>query len=218
MSRAAALALLAGVLACEAPGPSSVEAEHYLRYVAFERRGREAVLLRWKRREMPLRIHLPAPPPGLVEEPEGVREVVRRGVTEWAGVAGPGLPRFRFVGSAGEADIPIVWEESPSGDWYVAHCIYAQTSIAGRFGVERVLVTTRWRGERVPREILYLVVLHEMGHALGLGGHSPHPGDIMYGERSDALPQGLSPRDRETLRRLYTSPLGKRVGGARDAD
>jgi predicted Zn-dependent protease len=58
-----------------------------------------------------------------------------------------------------------------------------------------------------------------MGHALGLAGHSPDPGDIMYGgglSRSTAT--DLSERDRETLRLLYSRPVGSRVVGARSWD
>lgn len=48
------------------------------------------------------------------------------------------------------------------------------------------------------------VCLHEFGHAIGLWGHSPHPGDISY---PTATVQHPSTRDITTLRELYNTPL-----------
>ena len=54
------------------------------------------------------------------------------------------------------------------------------------------------------QEEMRTVCLHEFGHALGLWGHSPHPGDISY---PTATAQHPSTRDITTLRRLYSTPL-----------
>ena len=62
---------------------------------------------------------------------------------------------------------------------------------------------------------LYAAMLHEMGHALGLGGHSPERADIMYPRVRRSAEEGLSRRDRNTLRALYTRPVGARIHGAR---
>ena len=54
------------------------------------------------------------------------------------------------------------------------------------------------------QEEMRTVCLHEFGHAIGLWGHSPHPGDVSY---ATATVQHPSPRDITTLRKLYNTPL-----------
>ena len=54
------------------------------------------------------------------------------------------------------------------------------------------------------QEEMRTVCVHEFGHAIGLWGHSPHPGDICY---PTATAQQPSDRDIATLRKLYNTPL-----------
>jgi predicted Zn-dependent protease len=54
---------------------------------------------------------------------------------------------------------------------------------------------------------------HELGHALGLWGHSDRATDVMYFSQV-AQPAGISDRDVRSLRRVYEHPtrLGSKVG------
>ena len=188
----------------------------YLRHMAFEMPGREWVALRWPRGRMPLRVHLPPPPDGLFEQPEAILDSVRDGILGWTDAAEPGLPRFVFVDDPGEADIPIVWAEKPQMGTYVAFCSYDVDVFARRFGVSHILVTAHWGEGRVADLYdIYAVMLHEMGHALGMGGHSPDPRDVMYERVTRMATEGPSVRDRVTLRALYATPIGARMVGAR---
>ncbi|MDE0012307.1 MAG: tetratricopeptide repeat protein [Candidatus Poribacteria bacterium] len=54
------------------------------------------------------------------------------------------------------------------------------------------------------QEEMRTVCVHEFGHAIGLWGHSPHPGDICF---PTATAQQPSDRDIATLRKLYNTPL-----------
>ena len=54
------------------------------------------------------------------------------------------------------------------------------------------------------QEEMRTVCVHEFGHAIGLWGHSPHPGDICY---PTATAQQPSDRDIATLHKLYNTPL-----------
>ncbi|MDJ0786263.1 MAG: matrixin family metalloprotease [Myxococcota bacterium] len=217
LSSLALLALL--LVGCTSPilsGARDTAPDTYLKWVSFEMLGNENVVLRWPTRKMPLRVYLPPAPGGLFEDPAAIEAAVREGVLGWADVVEPGVPSFTFVDSLGAADIPIVWAEEPDGDWYVAHCAYDIGQRTRRFGVSRILVTGRWAdGHVADGAQVQQVVLHEMGHALGLGGHSPDPEDIMYPSVSPRETSGLSERDRATLQALYALPIGKRISGAR---
>ena len=58
----------------------------------------------------------------------------------------------------------------------------------------------------------YLVtnIAHELGHALGIWGHSENPKDVMYFAHTQDIPP-LSDRDLNTLKILYQQPT--RLGG-----
>jgi predicted Zn-dependent protease len=195
--------------------PEGPEAGDYLRQVAVRDSFNDTYLLHWPERKMPLAVYLPPPPEGLFPDPERTRAEVRRAVLDWTDVAAPGVPSFRFVERHGEAEIPVVWAAEPDGSWYIAHCAYQVNIRQKRFGVERILVTGRWGEGRVAEpSAIYAVVLHEMGHVLGLMGHSDDPRDIMYPSVSEEPDEGLSARDRNTLRALYAGP-NRQIRGRR---
>jgi predicted Zn-dependent protease len=54
---------------------------------------------------------------------------------------------------------------------------------------------------------------HELGHALGIWGHSDRQTDVMYFSQV-SQPVGISDRDLQTLKRVYAQPtrLGGKVG------
>jgi Matrixin len=217
MRRALALTLLSTALACSctAPGPAR-DGDNYLRYVVVRMPvGSESILLRWPEEQMPLKVYLPRPPDGLFEEPDAIFDSVRDGVLDWTDVAAPGVPRFVFVEDKGDADIPVLWAAEPDGAWYIAFCAYEGHALTNHLDVSHILVTARWGDGRVADlHDVYDTVLHEMGHALDLVGHSPNPNDLMAPNLRKSG-SGLTERDRNTLKALYARPIGTRVLGAR---
>jgi len=198
------------------PNPDTAK-PNYFRFIGFNVAHKERVLLRWRLDAMPLQVYLPEPPRNLFEDSDAVYENVRTALLAWDQAAGAGLPGFEFVQSAEDADIPIAWSSRPprdeSQEWFIAKTYYDIVANAKRFGVLRLLITGRWPDGEVATDVeIRARVLHEMGHALGLG-HSPDLGDVMYARPSA---QEISPRDRETLRLLYGSPRGRRMMLAHD--
>lgn len=60
------------------------------------------------------------------------------------------------------------------------------------------------KGRPIDADSLKKTCLHELGHALGIDGHSGNPRDIMFfGESTSCLP-ALSKRDKATIQKLYS--------------
>lgn len=80
------------------------------------------------------------------------------------------------------------------------------------------VVVYAWRG-MTARDVSYLSVTstHEMGHVLGITGHSPDPADVMY--RSSNRSGELTERDVNTVRSAYCgfTRAAARRGRAADA-
>jgi len=72
------------------------------------------------------------------------------------------------------------------------------------FTVEVILMLEGYGTVELSQEEMRTVCVHEFGHAIGLWGHSPHPGDICY---PTATVQQPSDRDIATLRKVYNTPL-----------
>lgn len=73
----------------------------------------------------------------------------------------------------------------------------------------KILCIDRETGKQENDQQIYLTTLHELGHALGIDGHSPEPGDIMYFSRIHRAEDrpALSDRDKQTLKMLYKTEL-----------
>jgi tetratricopeptide (TPR) repeat protein len=58
-------------------------------------------------------------------------------------------------------------------------------------------------GEALNTKNLYETILHELGHALGIRGHSPNPQDVMYWSTSPYQTGELTAADIRTMNALY---------------
>lgn len=126
---------------------------------------------------------------------------------QWS-VASKNLISFQFVKTPDASDIECMWTDDP-----------AKVSSPAEGGETRVLqngktithatVTVLTCGPTADSTLsatqVRAVCLHEMGHALGLVGHSPKPTDVMYCSVPPASAKiGISDRDTATIQRLYS--------------
>ena len=75
-------------------------------------------------------------------------------------------------------------------------------------GPGRVKFSIAIDGTRAANDVQFLgVVAHELGHAIGLGGHSPTAGDVMNSVPTVAVP---SARDARVLRWVLAQPIDLR--------
>jgi hypothetical protein len=202
-----------------AVGTKAALPRHYLFEVGGWRLGLdpfdERFARRWPDDRMPLRVHLPEPPgdaiPGASRE--AVRQAVVDAVESWSDAVRPGVPAFRFVESSWRADLRFRWTKQ-FRDLRLGETRAPTTET---FRIRSIQLATQWDPRvAAPLGGLACVVRHEVGHALGLWGHSPEPGDLMFAAYFDfvhASRDGCrqTERDLETLRLLYGLEPGETI-------
>lgn len=199
-------------------------------------RGDVLVFCRWPDDALPLRIYIETPvvEPEVQDEfrpvdPEVLVHAVERALDEWERHM-DGLVRFERVDTPSDARLRIVM-----------HGREAPVPVEGRRVLGQVEDLTRaclahgWVADRdaivtsfdLPTVDLYLadehgllapemvrrLALHEMGHALGMRGHSPSPADVMHARLDRGVPRAsLSAQDVNSFLSLYSMPPGTRYG------
>ncbi len=113
---------------------------------------------------------------------------------------------FIFITEPQTAQMTVTWTSDLHSPALKAEAGLAQTSY-GADGIEKseilLLTVDPFKDGPIGKNHLYNICLHEIGHALGLQGHSPHTEDIMG--TTLYTQQGLSDRDVNTMLALYDS-------------
>ena len=155
--------------------------------------------------QMPIRIHI-APMPIGVKGVEAYLESFRYAMREWEAAAEGGI-QFQEVASTDNADIRVRWQRS--GLTRIIDTALGRTELTRLsetdFEVD-VVLSLRESGSAVllSQEKMRTVCLHELGHAIGLWGHSPDSADVLF---FAATAQRPTDRDKVTLRSVYAAPL-----------
>lgn len=148
----------------------------------------------------PIRVYIEPLSAGLLMKPEVWQNAIAQSVKDWQPYLSIG-----FVNNISEADIQIS-AKSPyqkSG----ARVRSAETRYELYVGEQQTLshrVTINIRPTQTP-QYLTSAARHEIGHALGLWGHSRNPADVMYFAQV-RKPPGISAQDINTLKRVYQQP------------
>lgn len=159
------------------------------------------------------------------DEPAGagaLRQAFRRAVRAWRSAAVFGEVRLRETNDLGEARAVLRWHDAVGVLSTPMTCVGPVTGAASTLGClndPRDALRTWPRRDGEPSQVIYRViirrtddqellnrlVIHEMGHVLGILSHSPDPSDIMWA--GPDLPPAPTARDRSTLRSLYMTPV-----------
>lgn len=168
-------------------------------------------ILRWDIRSFPLKIY--------IENPDDVPAYyvtnINKAFDKWASKTN--FVKFTQVNDEKKADILISFKDIPAGTCTGKICnytvAYTEPEVSGKNLLKKMHLTfykTNPRNDRFSEYEVYNTALHEIGHTLGIMGHSDFPMDIMYAQKetsSTYMPsltsQDLNARDINTLILLY---------------
>jgi tetratricopeptide (TPR) repeat protein len=164
---------------------------------------------RWDPSQMPLTVFIDSGKnvKGFKDE---FPDIFKRAFTDWSD-ASQGKISVSYVESADKARIICKWTDNVKDLANPAEGGQALVKMGPGHSIFSADITLLCSGPNVPADIApdnYMrhICLHEIGHALGLGGHSSQPGDIMFSVMNyDSNEKNLSDRDKKTMLDLYIS-------------
>lgn len=164
-------------------------------------------LLRWTR--MPIAVYI-APMKFYSKQGEDLiyRKLVVQALETWERVS-EGLVGFHLVDSLYNSQINVDWRRVDRKA--LGHCQYNFDNTSRLYGADVSIGLTDGKIHQAynSQSEVYHTILHEIGHALGLG-HSPYDTDIMYSPHRYGVVD-LSENDKFSLQCLYCFPAGVKV-------
>jgi predicted Zn-dependent protease len=176
---------------------------------------------RWSQQKMPIRVFIAQGTPAIGFR-ESFGQDLSDALNEWS-QATESRVTFMLVSDLTQADIYCDWTADPN------HIVQSGTAVEG--GLTRLTAQQRDSGPDVqisrarmtilttggggsPRtdNEMKKVCLHEVGHAMGLNGHSGSNQDIMFYTEINSDWPVLSARDKATINRLYANYLSATNG------
>lgn len=140
--------------------------------------------------------------------------LVQAAYSEWQ-QAMEGRVHFEWVSEPDEADTIVSWMERPKAvssteaeakpqELRNGEC-QTQTADDKLIQDNIVVALNTTEGSPASANSIYNTLLHEIGHSLGMGGHSSNPADILFPSNryDDGGRKHLTQRDIQTVRMLY---------------
>lgn len=169
----------------------------------------EGGILRWNEDRLPIKV--------FISEGDGVpgyrssfHQIVTRAFDEWANASDNRLA-WQEVSSQRQADVVLTWTPKLDGPANSPEAGRTSTRVhmnratgIGVIDAAHIQIQTLINRQQVSDPEMWRIVLHEVGHAYGLQGHSPSNGDIMYRAVNPRQSPQLSSRDIATINRLYS--------------
>lgn len=183
-------------------GPDSLNKPDYIDELSTDQKQR------WSANRMPLKIYL-KPGDGVPGYKPSYGQALENALADWI-KALEGKMSIVKVDDATKGDIVVKWtndltagvNRSEGGD-----VRYSATAAGIDHADVTLLTLDPSPTVRLNDSLVYWISLHELGHGLGIVGHSRNPADIMFFSAPQKVNPQLSSRDVQTIRRLYSEQL-----------
>lgn len=132
--------------------------------------------------------------------------IFQEAMDQWVAVLDHRLT-YRMVQTPGEANITCQWTQrcrDPNHQGETNLLYKDHHDGTAPLEVARITIAVNTPTGPVSANVLKSTCLHEIGHALGLHGHSTNRNDIMYYAVSKFAPARLTSRDINTINHLYS--------------
>lgn len=176
---------------------------------------------RWSKSKFPLKVYVQTSSTARGFKP-GFADLVRESFVAWYKASGGKTPfKFLLPEEKSKADISLVWTDkrlrssNDSKERIKAGLTTSQTTLSGEIkeAVIQIRTLNPFTQKAITEDRIKSTCLHEIGHALGLNGHSTNHSDIMYlGTAKRQLP-ALTKRDKATIKKLYASYRAIKMAG-----
>lgn len=125
---------------------------------------------------------------------------------------------FRVVAAAADATVVCSFVLDPLAEWGTSaqaityYAYYTDTKLLVPGKVSITCAIRDRRGRVLSSELMQAVIAHELGHAMGIAGHSPNTDDLMYAQLQPGL---ITPQERDinTAKSAYYSYFSAQPGG-----
>lgn len=170
-------------------------------------------IIHWNLEDFPIKVYIQKND----SIPDYYCKMVRSALKEWEKRSG--FISFSEVKSESESNISVVFKDTPKGNCDKNGCPYVvattEHNVSNKNVLEKMVISffkTNPYGDDFLSNEIYHTALHELGHALGIMGHSDSSSDIMYSNNYKIYDlfaayrpklMDISQRDINTLTLLY---------------